>query len=99
MDAMALLTVLIQVSSGHPKRHKYIAKMHINYGSNGFAEQKCLVNGGGCEKSDMWSGHERRTLKMHKKLEKQLISCENSRFCWSEWGDSNSRRLEPKSFI
>ena len=28
----------------------------------------------------MWSGHERRTLKTHKKLEKRLISYENSRF-------------------
>ena len=44
----------------------------------------------------MWSGYERRTVKTHKKLEKRLISCENSRFYWSEWGDSNSRRLDPK---
>lgn len=44
----------------------------------------------------MWSGHKRRTLKLHKKLEKRLISCEISRFCWSEWGDSNSRHLDPK---
>ena len=28
----------------------------------------------------MWSGHERWTLKMRKKLEKRLISFENSRF-------------------
>ena len=45
----------------------------------------------------MWSGHERWTPKTYKKLEKRLISCENSRFYWSEWGDSNSRHLEPKS--
>ena len=62
-------------------------------------QSKIFGKWGWMRKSDMWSGHERRTLKMHKKLEKRLISCENSRFCWSEWGDSNSRRLEPKSFI
>ena len=26
-----------------------------------------------------------------------MFSCENNRFSWSEWGDSNSRHLEPKS--
>ena len=34
---------------------------------------------------------------MCKKLEKRLILKEISRFYWSEWGDSNSRHLEPKS--
>ena len=36
----------------------------------------------------MWSGRERWTLKTYKKLEKRLISHENSRFSWSEWRDS-----------
>ena len=26
-----------------------------------------------------------------------MFSCDNNRFSWSEWGDSNSRHLEPKS--
>ena len=34
---------------------------------------------------------------MYQKLRKRLISYEISRFSWSEWGDSNSRHLEPKS--
>ena len=56
-----------------------------------------MAYGGKYEKNNMWSGHERRAVKTHKKLETRLISCENSRFYWSEWGDSNSRRLDPKT--
>ena len=36
------------------------------------------------------------TLNLYQKLRKRLISCEISRFNWSEWGDSNSRHLDPK---
>ena len=32
-----------------------------------------------------------------KKLEKTAVFNRKQRFLWSEWGDSNSRHLEPKS--
>ena len=40
------------------------------------------------QKYTMWSSHERWMVKLYKKLKKRLLSCENSRFCWSEWRDS-----------
>ena len=46
----------------------------------------CII--GKVQKVNMWSGRGLRTQKLYKKLEKRLVSCENSRFYWSEWGDS-----------
>ena len=48
------------------------------------------------EKKDLCGQSPLADTEILKKLRKRLISYEISRFYWSEWGDSNSRHLEPK---
>ena len=42
-----------------------------------------------------WGGND--WGKYGKKLQKQVVFCETTCFCWSEMGDSNSRHLAPKA--